>query len=153
LSFIYLRGPDGERTEVYNVGTVVVAGHEAEAKEFQHVHFITPDVDATSAWYSALFDQPVNSNALGRDITVDRTSLFFNDSLMPNSSAASDDRPLGHIAFSVSDLDMLRDHSDKLAIEIVAEPKLAPEGFRSFFVRAPDQVLIELVEAGPIENP
>jgi catechol 2,3-dioxygenase-like lactoylglutathione lyase family enzyme len=153
LTFIYVRGPDAERMEVYNVGTVVVPEHEADAKEFQHVHFITPDIDATAAWYSALVDQPVNTNTLGRDITVDRTSLFFNSSAMPTASAATDDRPLGHIAFCVADLDMLRDHAKTLGVEIVAEPALAPEGFRSFFVRAPDQVLIELVEAGPIANP
>jgi catechol 2,3-dioxygenase-like lactoylglutathione lyase family enzyme len=151
LTFIYVRGPDAERMEVYNTGTVVVPGHEADAKEFQHVHFITPDVDATAAWYSALLGQPVNTNALGRDIAVDRTSLFFQTSADPTANAATDDRPLGHIAFSVSDLTMLRQRSDMLGLTIVAEPALAPEGFRSFFVRAPDLVLLELVEAGPIK--
>jgi catechol 2,3-dioxygenase-like lactoylglutathione lyase family enzyme len=106
----------------------------------------------TSGCTSGDTQQPVNTNALGRDITVDRTSLFFNDSPMPNSSVATDDRPLGHIAFSVYNLDALRDNASTLGVEIVAEPALAPEDFRSFFIRAPDQVLIELVEAGPMEN-
>jgi catechol 2,3-dioxygenase-like lactoylglutathione lyase family enzyme len=153
LTFIYVRGPNAERMEVYNIGTVVVPGHEADAKQFQHVHFITPELDATPAWYSALLGEPVNTNALGRDITVDRTSLFFINSPQPTANVATDDRPLGHIAFSVSDLGMLRDRAQALGLEVVAETKLAPEGFRSFFVRAPDQVLIELVEAGPIEDP
>jgi catechol 2,3-dioxygenase-like lactoylglutathione lyase family enzyme len=153
FTFVYVRGPDAERMEVYSSGTVVVPGHVASAKDFQHAHFVTADVDSTVAWYSALLELPANpSTGLGRDIAVDRVALFFAGFPLPNAFAPTDDRPLGHIALSVSDLAMMRARAEALGIEIVAEPSVANEGFRSFFVRAPDRVLLEFVEAGPIEN-
>jgi catechol 2,3-dioxygenase-like lactoylglutathione lyase family enzyme len=53
---------------------------------------------------------------------------------------------LAHVALSVSGLDMWRTRATDQQIEIVAQPA-ETHGFKSFFVRGPDGVLIELVEA------
>jgi catechol 2,3-dioxygenase-like lactoylglutathione lyase family enzyme len=125
---VYLRGPDAERTEVYSSGTVLIPDHLDAAESFQHVHLLTADVDATVAWYAELLELPANpNNGLGRDIVVDRVALFFASYPLPNPFVATDDRPLGHIALSVSDLDRRRERAGMLGVEIVAEPSLRDE--------------------------
>jgi hypothetical protein len=43
--------------------------------------------------------------------------------------------------------------TEQLSIGVVIPPERTEDGFRSFFVRGPNQVLIEFVEAGPITVP
>ena len=64
---------------------------------------------------------------------------------------ASDGRVIDHIAFSYRDIDPVFEHMKKNGVEIV-KPIQQDESLniRSFFVRGPDKVLIEIVEARPI---
>jgi hypothetical protein len=39
-----------------------------------------------------------------------------------------------------------------MGVDITDQVALRPEGFRSFFVRGPDNVAIEIVEAKPIPD-
>jgi catechol 2,3-dioxygenase-like lactoylglutathione lyase family enzyme len=153
-TFVYVRGPNAERMEVYSSGTVTVPGHSDAVTTFQHAHFLTVDVDATVAWYAMLLGQPANpSNGLGRDVPVDRVALFFASYPAVSTFVPTDDRPLGHVAFSVTDLMAMRSRVTEQGIEVVHEPAVAEEGFLSFYVRGPEKVLIEFVEAGPLESP
>src|SRR5262249_47568329 len=89
-------------------------------------------------------------------IIVDKVKLiFFGPPFMvPAKFAKTDDHPFGHVAFAFADLDAVLERAKSMDLEIVAEPKLDETyGFRSFFVRAPNQVLIELVEAAQVPNP
>jgi catechol 2,3-dioxygenase-like lactoylglutathione lyase family enzyme len=81
---------------------------------------------------------------------VDRASLFLASFPVIETFVPTDDRPVGHLALAVTDLAPMRARADTLGLDMVAEPALAPEGFRSFFVRAPDRVLLEIVGAGPL---
>ena len=45
---IYVEGPSGERVEI----------ETGSDEELAHVHLMTPDVNATVAWYEALLDKP-----------------------------------------------------------------------------------------------
>ena len=153
LTYVYLRGPGAERIEVYSAGTIVIADNTDASETFQHVHFLCPDVDTTVEWYSALLQLRANpSNGLGRDIVVDRVSLFFASYYQPSRFVPSDDRPMGHIAFSVSDLEAMHARAKLMGIEIVSEPAWSEDGFKSFFVRGPQQVLLEFVEASAIDR-
>ena len=61
---------------------------------------------------------------------------------------ASDGRVVDHIAFSYRDIQPVFDRMKKNGVEIVDGIKEREEyGFKSFFVRGPDKVLIEIVEA------
>jgi catechol 2,3-dioxygenase-like lactoylglutathione lyase family enzyme len=53
---------------------------------------------------------------------------------------------LGHVALAVTDLDAWRKRAQDQNIEVVSE-SAAAHGFTSFFVRGPDGLLIELVQA------
>ena len=75
------------------------------------------------AWYSVLLALPANPpNGIGRDIPLDRVSLFFPSFPPVTTFVATDDKPLGHIAFSVADLTALRARADMPGLEVVAEP-------------------------------
>ncbi len=64
---------------------------------------------------------------------------------------ASDGRAIDHIAFSYRNIQPVYDRMKAAGVEIVDEIKARPEfGFKSFFVRGPDKVLIEIVEEKPI---
>jgi catechol 2,3-dioxygenase-like lactoylglutathione lyase family enzyme len=153
FTYVYMRGPTAERLEVYTVGTINIPGHENDAQQFQHVHLLSDDVDGTVAWYSQLLDLPAGPNSgLGREIVVDRVSLFFASLPLPDAFVPTDDRSLGHLALSVTDLDRMRVRAGTLGVEIVSEPALRDEGFRSFFVRAPQEVLLEFVEASALAD-
>jgi catechol 2,3-dioxygenase-like lactoylglutathione lyase family enzyme len=149
FTFIYLRGPNHERIEVWS-GLL----------RFRHLHFLTPDIDATVAWYEALLDiaplLPSAADSLGttNGISIEGVQMNF---LAPwpevEMLVPTDDRPVGHLALSVQNLDHWFERANATAIPIVSPPALTPHGFRSFFVRAPDQVLLEFVEAAPIAQP
>jgi catechol 2,3-dioxygenase-like lactoylglutathione lyase family enzyme len=139
LSYMYVLGPDNERIEVWS----------GADKRVNHLHFTTPELAATMRWYKDFFGLGNPDNALF-------TSSFFVDDLVffwepigeKNQYANTDDHVLAHMAFSVGDLAAWRERARTQKIEVVAEP--APtQGFMSFFVRGPDGVLIELVQAAP----
>jgi catechol 2,3-dioxygenase-like lactoylglutathione lyase family enzyme len=69
------------------------------------------------------------------------------DTLQPTRGRAVD-----HIAFSYRRIQPVYDRLSKMGVEITDSIAVRPEGFRSFFVRGPDNVTIEIVEAKPIPD-
>lgn len=159
--FVYLQGPSNERIEI----------NTADHDEFGHVHFMTDDVDATVAWYEALLDveatmpeaAEANFDAGGmpvawtsNSILIDKVDMIFFGPPYPVPEAfePTEDGPINHIAFCFADLDPIVERVAALDVEVVAEAAADEQyGFRSLFVRAPDRVLVELVEAPAIPNP
>jgi len=148
FSFVYFRAPNGERIEVWS-------GRGG----FRHIHFLAPDVDATIAWYEellgveAVFPMAEVGLITTNAIALDRVYLDVLAPTQPVSFVPTDDQPLSHLAISVSDLAATFEHVQQLDLEVVSEPAMTEHGFRSFFVRAPQEALLELVEAGPIVVP
>jgi catechol 2,3-dioxygenase-like lactoylglutathione lyase family enzyme len=149
FAYVYVRGPNRERVEVWS-----------GLAKFRHAHFMTPDVDATVAFYDQLFGtQPIVANAavtggFGNGIALaNDVQLFFASFPAIAEFVRTDDRPLGHIAFSVTDLARQFARIEQLGVTIVSTPSATEHGFRSFFVRGPQDVLIEFVEAGPLNGP
>ena len=69
---------------------------------------------------------------------------------VPPSFAPSDDTPIGHVAFSFADLAPVLERIDSMGVEVVSEvAKDEAHGFESIFVRGPDELLVELVQADP----
>ncbi len=64
---------------------------------------------------------------------------------------ASDGRSIDHLAFSYRKIEPVFERMKANGVKIEDEIKLRPEfGFKSFFVRGPDKVLIEIVEEKPV---
>jgi catechol 2,3-dioxygenase-like lactoylglutathione lyase family enzyme len=138
LSYIYVLGPDQERVEVWS-------GAE---ERVNHVHFTTPDLAATVSWYQSFLGVPVTNAGPFAAFYLDDVLFFYEPVGAPADYAPTDDHVLGHVAFSVTELTPWLERAKAQSIDIVAEP--APSaGFTSFFVRGPDGLLIEMVQAAP----
>jgi len=138
FSYMYVLGPDQERIEVWS----------GAAERVNHVHFTTADLTATVSWYERFLGVRPTNAALFAAFYLDDILFFYEPIGSAADYAATDDHVLGHVAFSVTALAPWIERAKAQAIEIVAEP--APNaGFMSFFVRGPDGLLIELVEAAP----
>jgi catechol 2,3-dioxygenase-like lactoylglutathione lyase family enzyme len=161
----YWRGPDGELIEVNTTG------HH----RFGHVHMFASDVNATTAWFSKHLGQRTRRAEVPKPADYSQVRAWSNGFTVDNVQVivygAPDREPLppwwskapilklqptrghviDHIAFSYRDLDAAFQRFEDGGARIIAPPAVHPElGFRSFFVEAPDGVLIEIVEERPI---
>jgi catechol 2,3-dioxygenase-like lactoylglutathione lyase family enzyme len=161
---VYLQGPSNERIEIFT---------EAY-DEFAHVHFMTDDVDTTVAWYESLLDVKATADKASEtmlpgmfgDYVLDWTSntividkvkmIFFGPpcACVPAGYQSTEDAPIHHIAFAFADLAPVIERVSTLGLEVVSAAAVDEQyGFRSLMVRAPNRVLVELVEAAAVPNP
>jgi len=164
---MYINGPDKELIEINTMG------HH----RFGHVHFFCTDVNETVAWYSthlgikprvAVRKKPTGDpNTLSgiwmNSIQCDNVNMIFFGKPDYEESPfwwpgpplkdiqPTDKRPIDHIAFSFRDIDPVYQRMTAAGVEVVSPPSMNDRlRLRSFFVRGPDRVLIEVVEAKPI---
>lgn len=165
--YMYISGPDKELIEINTMG------HH----RFAHVHFFCDDVNETVAWYAEHLGlrprrphvpkpQGDMSTLLGiwmNTIQCDNvTMIFFGkpdvDPPPPwwpdpplKEIQPTKGRPINHIAFSYRDIEPVFERMEAAGVEIV-EPITYHDDLKmkSFFVLAPDGVLIEIVESKPI---
>jgi catechol 2,3-dioxygenase-like lactoylglutathione lyase family enzyme len=149
FAYVYVRGPNHERIEVWS-----------GLDRFRHVHFLSREVDKTVAWYGQLLNAtPLVASAadtfgLGNGLPLaGGVQLFYASAPTTGELVPTDDLPVSHIAFSVTDLDAMLARCEQLSLELVTSITRTEHGFRSFFLRGPEHVLIELVEAQPIAAP
>jgi len=135
IAYMYVLGPDEERIELWS-------GQDGHVN---HLHFTTTDVAGTLDWYRQFLDTDTRMGAF----FLDGLLFFFEADGEASSYEPTESHVLGHLAFSVTDLSAWRERVDSLSIDVVAEPAEV-HGFESFFVRGPDNVLIELVPAAPL---
>jgi catechol 2,3-dioxygenase-like lactoylglutathione lyase family enzyme len=138
FAYMYVLGPDAERVEICSGAN----------ERVNHLHFTTPDLITTSHWY-ARFLGVGNPNAtpiLIYGFYLDDILIVIEEVGQASDYQPTDDHVLSHVAFSVSDLDVWLKRARDQNIQIVAQPA-ETNGFRSFFVRGPDGMLIELVQA------
>jgi catechol 2,3-dioxygenase-like lactoylglutathione lyase family enzyme len=135
--YMYVLGPDQERVEVWT-------GSHARVS---HMHFTTADLAASMSWYERFLGlTTTQSSAYNATFFLDDIFFFIEPIGRASDYQPTDDHVLGHFALSVTDLDAWLQRAREQNIEIVAEPAEV-HGFKSFFVRGPDGMLIELVQA------
>jgi catechol 2,3-dioxygenase-like lactoylglutathione lyase family enzyme len=114
-----------------------------------HLHFTTPDLAATAQWYQKFLGLTANpAPVLIYAFFLDDVMFFFEPIGARADYQATDNQVLNHVAFSVSDLDGWLKRARDQNIEILSEPALV-NGFKSFFMRGPDGMLLEVVQAAP----
>lgn len=162
----YFDGPDGERIEINT------QGHH----RFSHVHLLAADPNKTVQWYADNLHLLLRRREVPKpaDLTQVRAwSNSFNcDNVnfiayhQPNDRPTppwwdeeplvafqtSRGRPIDHLAFSFRDLEAAFSRMKAAGVEIVEPIAVRPDdgGLKSFFVNAPDRVLVEIVESKPI---
>lgn len=156
--YMYFWGPDRELLEVYT-------GNRNH--RFEHLHFVVDDQRATSQWFrDHLGIQPLGTG--GISLGVDNINLIITEIAPPGAPGRpvwypeaqypedievrpTDGTAIDHIAFSYPELDPVFARLRDEGVEIVRPIQTDPiHGHRSFFIRGPDRLLIEIVEARPI---
>lgn len=160
----YLQGPDDEVIEVNTMG------HH----RFAHVHLLAEDVNVTTQWYREhlgvtprrdYVEKPDLSKvrAWSNGFRVDNVSFvvygmpnyeprppWWSDALLTEFEP-TDGRAIDHIAFSYRTIEPVFERLNAAGVEIVHPIRHDPEyNHKSFFIRGPDKVLIEIVESKPI---
>lgn len=142
FSYIYVLGPDQERIEIWSGVDMRV----------NHLHFTTADLAATTHWYERFLGLQMNQEpVLFSAFFLDDILFFFEPDGTSADYQVSDDSVLSHVGFSVANLDAWMARCREQNIEVVSGPTAA-HGFRSGFVRGPDGLLIELVQAQPLSE-
>lgn len=167
--YFYINGPNKELIEINTMG------HH----RFGHVHLFANDVNATSAWYrdnlglkptrdyvkKPAGDMSTLAGIWLNIIPCDNVSIivFGKPDIEPTPPWWPDPplkkiqptqgRPIDHVAFSYPDIEpvfqRLRQSNATIIKPIANDDRMK---FKSFFVLAPDDVLIEIVEANAIPN-
>ncbi len=93
---LYMRSPDDVRIEIIEEPTLAtpVAGH--------HIHFATPDIPATQAWYAKTFGAVPGKRAQFETADLPGINLTF--SSINTAPVTTKGRALDHIGFEVRNL-------------------------------------------------
>lgn len=167
--WMYLYGPDAELIEIFT---------GERHHRFNHVHLLATDPNLTTDWYARYLGarprrEHVEPRVTGdaqfwsNSIRVDNVSIivfgypdpenppfYMPEEATPGAFAPTSGRSIDHLAFSYRDIDPVFAHMKEQGAEIVKPIAPSDElgGGRSFFVMAPDGVLVEVVEAQPIPD-
>jgi catechol 2,3-dioxygenase-like lactoylglutathione lyase family enzyme len=150
-TYMYLYGPDREVIELFDY---------QRHHRFNHIHMLAKDAGQAAQWFHTLInaDRAIVSGQMGnKNLDVDNVALSifpigarFTPKENDGTLRITDNSHLDHIAFSFRDLDAAYRRIEKLDVEMVRPLSTDKDyGFRHFFVRAPNGVLVELVEARP----
>lgn len=168
--YMYFDGPDGEMVEIYT---------GERNHRFNHLHIIATDVNVTTQWYAdnlglkprrRTVPRPTGEPGTRRSlwsnaVRCDNVSLVIfgaprteaeRPGWYPEVASITDLEPtegthFDHIAFSYRDIEPVFERMKSSGVEIV-KPIAEDPGYmiKSFFVRAPDDMLVEIIEAKPL---
>ena len=126
------------------------------AYEFNHVHLKAPDPGKTADWYVRAFNFRII-----RDSVRDSGDRFIRcetpDGVVVNISGARTNEQMGagdatahwgleHFGLNVDDMDAEIERLKGLGAELYDGPRQVPNGPRIAFIKAPDDVRIELLQ-------
>jgi len=164
----YLDGPDGERIEINT------QGHH----RYSHIHLLAADPKKTVQWYADNLKLPIRRREVPKPADLSKVRAWSNsfncDNVnfvvynQPNYHPApawwdqeplmafetSKGRPIDHFAFSFRNIEPVFAKMTAAGVQIVQPIAIREEdgGLKSFFVTAPDGVLVEIVESKPIPD-
>jgi hypothetical protein len=140
-TFFYTQLPSGARIEVSNSPGPSTSG-------FSHVHLKGPLPD----FFSQVLGPALK---MGRDsvhvdgVNITNTLLNMFEPMPPKETKG---KPIDHLAYSTTDLKSHYDRIKAAGIEIADEIAMRPEyGFKSFFVKSPQGIWVEIVEDTPFQ--
>jgi lactoylglutathione lyase len=121
---------------------------------YDHIHLRTRDPSAMAAYFNKVFDakviESVQSDGRPRvDLDLDGLIIFIAPVAPEADIAASPPDPylgLDHFGLRVENVDDTVAELKRRGAEIVDEPRTIRPGVRIAFVRAPDNIRIELLE-------
>lgn len=152
--YMYLFGPDGEVVEIYT-------GNRNHT--FEHIHLLATDPGRMMDWLETVLqpETPARRQFVGSMLLIRGINIM----VMPNRApfrppeqgevmVPTETSTIHHLGFSVTDLDQAR--ADLLVRGITTVSPTAVDesaGHRSFFIRGPDGLLLEMLEDEPLPWP
>ena len=126
------------------------------AYEFNHVHLKVPDPEKTANWYVKAFNFKIISDTV-RPVGDRFVRCETADGIVVNISGARTNEQMGigdatahygleHFGINVDDMDAEIKRLEGLGAELVDGPMEAANGLRIAFIKAPDDVRIELLQ-------
>ncbi len=120
---------------------------------YDHIHLRATDPQATAAYYRDVFDarvvEAMQPNGRPRiELSIDGVVVLIADSPGENCPASPSEPYLGldHFGLRVNDVDEVIADLKRRGAEIIDEPRTIRPGVRIAFVRAPENVRIELLQ-------
>lgn len=136
--WFYLQAPSGARIEV-------ARGPGPATMGFGHLHFIMGE---DYSFYEKVSDGAFKNKVI--DMVNHTDAALFESILASEMVTETRGKPIDHIGWSTTTLEMDRDRIQGLGIKIEEDISFKPEyGFRSFFVKSPKGIWLEIVEDTP----
>lgn len=155
--WMYFYGPNKEVVEIFT---------RNKNHSFEHIHLLASNVDETMDWFkSNLGLGPIHEKAQlwpnglfkWNKLHVGNINITVNGrpveerTWFPTKFKPTDGTVFDHIGFSFESIDPIFEQMKSAGVKIEQTIKIDPVyGIKSFFVRGPDGLLIEIVEEKPI---
>jgi len=122
---------------------------------FEHIHLRSPNPEATARFYEEMFGAEVIRSAPGGkariDLNLGGQAIFIAEVTPGDKTAPAPDSPyqgLDHIGLRVDDIDATVTALKAKGVAFTMEPTTIRPGVRIAFLRAPENVSIELLQRG-----
>jgi len=127
---------------------------------FHHIHLRSPDPEATAGYYEKMFGAeiarsiyPAGSQYAGKPkiaMTVggQRILLAPAHPSKPNGAPEAPYFGIEHIGLTVDDIDAVVAELEAKGADFIQKPAATATGNRNAFVRAPQGVLVEIIQLG-----
>jgi len=123
--------------------------------QFEHIHLRSPDPEATAKFYADMFGAEIIRSAPGGkpriDLNLGGQDIFIAEVQPGDKTGAPPDSPyqgLDHIGLKVDDIDATVADLKGKGVNFTMEPTTIRPGVRIAFLRAPENVSIELLQRG-----
>jgi len=121
---------------------------------FEHIHLLTPDPEATAAWYERVFSALVIRSAPDGKPRIDLKLGGMDIFVLPvdpkdakvGGPPSTPHQGLDHFGLRIDDLDATMAELKSRGVEFTRGPITVRPGLRVAFLRAPEGVSIELLE-------
>ncbi|MCE2465682.1 MAG: VOC family protein [Dehalococcoidia bacterium] len=121
---------------------------------YDHIHLRSPDPATAAKFYNKMFDaqiietpQPDGNTRV--DLNLNGLTIFLAGAMPSGTEVQGVEGPhygLDHFGLRVDNLDSAVSDLKAKGAELESEPRTLPTGVKIAFVKAPDDVRIELVE-------
>ena len=123
--------------------------------EFEHIHLRSPNPEETAKFYADMFGAEIIRSAPGGkpriDLNLGGQAIFIAEVAPGDKTGAPPDSPyqgLDHIGLKVADIDAAVAELKAKGVKFTMDPTTIRPGTRIAFLRAPENVSIELLQRG-----
>lgn len=121
---------------------------------YDHIHLRSPDPATTAKFYNKMFDAriietPQPDGNVRVDLDLNGLTIFLAGAMPNGTEVQGVEGPhygLDHFGLRVDNLDSAVSDLKAKGAELEGEPRTLPTGVKIAFVKAPDDVRIELVQ-------